>query len=154
MSFGNCLYIVCRLAEPGTFAYNPSLGLTATGRADEDGDEVADETGEEEDEELRWKDSGDLSSAAKTPKAIARDRSPESDHRGSESDSEPILSATLSSESELPGADDGGLPAAVRHSYANREHCHHRRRSRPLHHHSPLQSSCTDTAKCQFSESG
>ena len=40
---------------------------SATGRADEDGDEVADEMGEEEDEELRWKDSGDLSSAAKTP---------------------------------------------------------------------------------------
>ena len=53
----------------------PHLGLTAaarppssaTGRGDEDGDEVADEMGEEEDEELRWKDSGDLSSAAKTP---------------------------------------------------------------------------------------
>ena len=40
---------------------------SATGRGDEDGDEVADEMGEEEDEELRWKDSGDLSSAAKTP---------------------------------------------------------------------------------------
>ena len=40
---------------------------SATGRADEDGDEVADEMGEEEDEELRWKDSGDLSSAVKTP---------------------------------------------------------------------------------------
>ena len=25
MSFGNCLYIVCRLAEPGMFAYNPIL---------------------------------------------------------------------------------------------------------------------------------
>ena len=52
-----------------------SLGLTAagrppssaTGRADKDGDKVADEMGEEEDEELRWKDSGDLLSAAKTP---------------------------------------------------------------------------------------
>ena len=40
---------------------------SATGRADEDDDEVADEMGEDEDEELRWKDSGDLSSAAKTP---------------------------------------------------------------------------------------
>ena len=40
---------------------------SATGRADEDDDEVADEMGEEEDEELRGKDSGDLSSAAKTP---------------------------------------------------------------------------------------
>ena len=40
---------------------------SATGRADEDDNEVADEMGEEEDEELRWKDSGDLSSAAKTP---------------------------------------------------------------------------------------
>ena len=40
---------------------------SATGRADEDGDKVADEMGEEEDEELRWKDSGDLSSAVKTP---------------------------------------------------------------------------------------
>ena len=40
---------------------------SAPGRADEDDDEVADEMGEEEDEELRWKDSGDLSSAAKTP---------------------------------------------------------------------------------------
>ena len=29
----------------------------------------------------RWKDSGDLASAVKTPKAIAQDRSPESDHR-------------------------------------------------------------------------
>ena len=54
---------------------------SATGRADEDDDEVADKMGEEEDEELRWKDSGDLASAAKTPKAIARARSPESDHR-------------------------------------------------------------------------
>ena len=25
MSFGNCLYIVCRLAEPGRFPYNPSF---------------------------------------------------------------------------------------------------------------------------------
>ena len=40
---------------------------SAPGRADEDDDEVADEMGEEEDKELRWKDSGDLSSAAKTP---------------------------------------------------------------------------------------
>ena len=40
---------------------------SATGRAAEDGDEVADEMGEEEDKELRWKDSGDLLSAAKTP---------------------------------------------------------------------------------------
>ena len=40
---------------------------SATGRADEDGDKVADEMSEEEDKELRWKDSGDLSSAAKTP---------------------------------------------------------------------------------------
>ena len=30
-------------------------------------DEVADEMSEEEDKELRWKDSGDLSSAVKTP---------------------------------------------------------------------------------------
>ena len=25
VSLGNCLYILCRLAEPGMFAYNPSL---------------------------------------------------------------------------------------------------------------------------------
>ena len=45
---------------------HPRLGLTAagrppssaTGKADEDGDEVADEMGEEEDKELRWKVSG------------------------------------------------------------------------------------------------
>ena len=40
---------------------------SATGRVNEDDDEVADEMGEDEDEELRWKDSGDLSSAVKTP---------------------------------------------------------------------------------------
>ena len=38
---------------------------SATRRADEDGDEVADEMGEEEDEELRWKDSGDLSARSR-----------------------------------------------------------------------------------------
>ena len=40
---------------------------SALGRADEDDNEVADEMGEEEDKELRWKDSRDLSSAAKRP---------------------------------------------------------------------------------------
>ena len=40
---------------------------SATGRADEDDDEVADEMGEYDDKELRWKDSGDLLSAVKTP---------------------------------------------------------------------------------------
>ena len=69
---------------------------------------MADKMGEDGDKELRWKDSGDLSSAV---------RSRESDHRGSESDSEPISTATLSSESDLPGADDGGLPPAVGHLY-------------------------------------
>ncbi len=34
---------------------------------DEDDDEVADKMGEDKDKELRWKDSGDLSSAVKTP---------------------------------------------------------------------------------------
>ena len=53
---------------------------SATGRADEVDDKVADEMGEEEDEEIRWKNSGDLSSAVKTPQVIAQDRSPESDH--------------------------------------------------------------------------
>ena len=36
------------------------------GSSDSD-DEVADEMGSESDSELRWSDSGDLSSAAKTP---------------------------------------------------------------------------------------
>ena len=40
---------------------------SAPGRADEDDDEVAEELGKDEDMELRWKDSGDLSSAVKTP---------------------------------------------------------------------------------------
>ena len=39
---------------------------SAPGSSDSD-DEVADKMGEDEDEELRWKDSGDLSSAVKTP---------------------------------------------------------------------------------------
>ena len=40
---------------------------SATGRVNEDDDEVADKMGEEQDEELRWKDSGHLWSAVKTP---------------------------------------------------------------------------------------
>ena len=40
---------------------------SATGRAVEDDNKVADEMGEEEAKELRWKDSGDLSGAVKTP---------------------------------------------------------------------------------------
>ena len=40
---------------------------SAPGRANEDDDKVVDEMCEEEDKELRWKDSGNLSSAAKTP---------------------------------------------------------------------------------------
>ena len=43
------------------------LPSSPPGRADEDDDEVADEMGEYDDKELRWKDSGDLSSAVKTP---------------------------------------------------------------------------------------
>ena len=60
---------------------------SATGRADEDDDKVADKMGEEEDKEVSWKDS------------------------------EPISSATSSSELKLPGADDSGLPAVVLYSY-------------------------------------
>ena len=45
------------------------------------------------DKELRWKDSGDMSSA------IAQDRSLESFHQGTKSSFSPILSATLSFES-------------------------------------------------------
>ena len=55
-----CLHSMCLTAA----GRPPS---SATGRADQDGDEVANETGEEEAKELRWKDSGDLSSAVKTP---------------------------------------------------------------------------------------
>ena len=40
---------------------------TAAGRPTSSPPGRADEMGEEEDKELRWKDSGDLSSAAKTP---------------------------------------------------------------------------------------
>ena len=43
------------------------LPSSAPGRADEDHNEVADEMSEDEDEELRWKDSGDMSRAVKTP---------------------------------------------------------------------------------------
>ena len=91
--------------------------LSALGMANEDDNEVADQMGEDEDKEMRWTDSGDLWSAVKTAYAKAQDQSSESDDRGSESSSESILSATSSSESDIPGANDCGLPAAIGHLY-------------------------------------
>ena len=41
--------------------------LSASGRTNEDDNKVADKMREDEDKELRWKDSGDMSSAVKTP---------------------------------------------------------------------------------------
>ena len=78
---------------------------------------MADEMGSESDSELRWKDSGDLSRAIAYGVLTALDRSPESFHLSSSSSSSPISSATSSpSSSALPVADEGGLPAAVRHN--------------------------------------
>ena len=42
------------------------LPSSPPGRAVEDDDEVADEMGEDEDKEMRWKDFGDLLSPVKT----------------------------------------------------------------------------------------
>ena len=63
LALGSLILYMCNRMGPTAADRPPS---SAPGRADEDDDEVADEMGEEEDEELRWKDSGDLSSAAKT----------------------------------------------------------------------------------------
>ena len=93
--------------------YGRQAPSSAPGRSYSD-DEVADEMGSDEDSEPWYSDSGDMSRAIAYAVLAALDRSPESFHLSSSSSSSPILSATsLSSSSALPGADDGGLPAAV-----------------------------------------
>ena len=63
-----------------------------------------------------WSDSGDLSRAIAYGVLTALDRSPESFHLSSLASSSPVSLATSSpSWSALPVADEGGLPAAVRH---------------------------------------